>query len=594
MIVSLAERRFFPAGLALAAAISLAFGTIGDADAQQGQPSPQRLQPQRLQPAPAAPPAEARPATGTGVQIDALQAIDADAAGTLTEAQGGFGPNMWRGTPRSLVDALLPRLPVNTPSNAVRDLMRRLVLSSATPPEGAGEPGSLVALRSQLLAQMGDIVGVNSLLNATPSRHANERLLRIETDMRFLANDHARACAIAQAQMQERPATYWQKAFVFCQALAGEHDKASLGLGLLKEQGEKDPVFFMLANALATGTTPSLSNLADPTPLHLAAARVAKAQLPPDVLTSGRPGILRTVATSPNAAIEVRLKAAELAEATGALPIDALRQLYSGVIFSERDMSNALAKADSQGGPMTRALLFRAALLQTVPTAQAEAVSKAFALARAEGRYESTVRVFLPIVKRMPVSAELMWFAPEAVRSLVVVGDAEAARTWLHLLRAGAVFNQEAGQALTRLMPIARLGGFSDEAAWNPKLLIDWWAEVKGQPAARRRGALLLSLFEALEEPVPESAWDSLVEGEGAERASTSMPDPALWFRLAQAVKARRVGEAVALSLIVLGEDGIARGDPVVLKTVIDGLRELGLKNEARALALEAALASGL
>jgi hypothetical protein len=36
------------------------------------------------------------------------------------------------------------------------------------------------------------------------------------------------------------------------------------------------------------------------------------------------------------------------------------------------------------------------------------------------------------------------------------------------------------------------------------------------------------------------------------------------------------------------------RGDPVVLKTVIGGLRELGLKNEARALALEAALASGL
>jgi hypothetical protein len=599
--------RAWPARAAIA---SLLLAGAADVAAQQTQTAPQVLQPQRLQPArppmaapppariveppprPASPPAAVQVPGGPMVQVDPLRAIDPDTVGTLTEGQGGFGPDMWRGTQRSLVDALLPRLPVNAPSSAVRDLMRRLLLSSAAAPQGGVEPGGLVALRAQVLAAMGDIVGVNGLLNATPDRAANERLLRIEADMRLLANDNARACAIAQAQVHERPATYWQKAFVFCQGLAGEHDKAALGLGLLKELGEKDPVFFALAGALATGAAPALASLADPTPLHLAAARVAKAQLPADVLASGRPGILRTVATSPNAPIEVRLKAAELAEAAGALPIDALRQLYSGVQFSEKDLANALSKAESQGGPMTRALLFRAALLQTVPTAQAEAVEKALALARGEGRYDSAARVFLPIVKRMPVSAELMWFAPEAARALVGAGEAEAARPWLQLLRAGAVFNQDAGRALTRLLPLAKLGGFAGDDAWTPQALLDWWTEVKGQQQARRRAALLFSLFEALDVPVPGQAWDALVEG--AERASVPMPDPVLWFRLAQAVKAGRVGETVLLALVVLGEDGVVRGDPQVLRAVVGDLRAVGLKAEARALAVEAALAAGL
>ena len=55
-----------------------------------------------------------------------------------------------------------------------------------------------------------------------------------------------------------------------------------------------------------------------------------------------------------------------------------------------------------------------------------------------------------------------------------------------------------------------------------------------------------------------------------------------------------RVGETILLSLLVLGEAGPAQANPTVLHKVIKSLRNVGLDREARALAVEAAVASGL
>jgi hypothetical protein len=112
------------------------------------------------------------------------------------------------------------------------------------------------------------------------------------------------------------------------------------------------------------------------------------------------------------------------------------------------------------------------------------------------------------------------------------------------------------------------------------------------------------------------------------------MPNPALWFRLLEATEAagrgeggsesetaqstdiatdiatdagegasdagasigagRRVAETVLLSLLALGEAGPAGADPLLLRQVLISLRTAGFEKEARAMAVEAALASGL
>jgi len=594
-------------------------------------------------PASAAATPSAKTPSGGGVQFGNLQSIDPDTAGTLTAEQGGFGADMWRGTPRALVERLLPQLPVNSSSVVMRDLMRRMLLSIARVPEGKSKGVSLVAIRVKLLAAMGDPVAVNTLLNATPGRSTNAELTRIETETRFLANDNARACALAGGQIRDQNDPFWQKVFFFCQAMAGEHDKAALGISIMRESGEKDEVFFSLIDSLSTGTPPVLTTLAFPSPLHLAMARVAKAKLPSDVISSNRPGVLRTIAISPNAPVELRLEAAERAESAGALPVDSLRQLYSSVSFSENDLANPLSRAEIEGGPMTRALLYHTSLIQTVPTAQAEVVARALDLGRQEGRYASVVRVFLPVLKRIPPSAELLWFAPEAVRGLLLAGEKISAEAWFALMRASALFNKETSETITRLMPIVRLMGSSEADEWNTSKLSSWWETVKERKTATEDAALLYSLFDALGEPVPEASWAKLVTAKN--RRTVNLPNPALWLRLLSATEAAgkaepdkktagsspriassdavdegivfsgqatesdpssssgssgaarersRVGETVLLTLLALGSDGPAGAEPLLLRQALFSLFAAGFEDEARAMAVEAALAAGL
>lgn len=615
---------------------------------QAQQPPPiqpiQLSPPQKLAPPPAATPTTAPAAAATvqpviatpkpavsGVQIDNLQTIAPDTAGTLTADQGGFGADMWKGTERAIVERLLPQLPVATSSAAMRDLMRRMLLSISRVPEGKSKGISLVAIRAKLLAAMGDLVAVNTLINVTPGRATNQELVKVETEARFMTNDNARACALAGGQVRDSNVPYWQKVFLFCQALAGEHDKAALGVSIMRETGEKDEVFFTLIDAIGSGTQVTLDTLANPTPLHLAMARVAKVKLPADVISSNRPGVLRIIAISPNAPLKLRLEAAERAEVAGALPVDSLRQLYTSVQFSEEDIANPLTRAETEGGPMMRALLYHTSLIQTVPTAQAEVVARALALGREEGRYASVVRVFMPVLKNTPPSAELLWFAPEAVRALLLNNETITAEAWFALIRASALFNKESSQALDRLMPIVRLMGSRQADDWTTEKISAWWNTAKGRKDAVADAALLYSLFDAIGEPVPDESWKVLVTGTG--RKAVSMPNPALWYRLLDATEASRLGgvktatqtaqssdvasdgglfggsngtkgqkrgkrkrvaETVLLALLALGEGGPAAADPLLLRQVLISLRSAGFEKEARTMAVEAALAAGL
>ncbi len=647
--LGLTPRRFILAGIA-SASLALA-ATVGQAQTSQSGPvrlaPPVQLQPTDKNAEMTAPPkAVMQPAklpevnSGPGIQVDTLKSISPDTAGILSAEEGGFGPDMWLGTSSRFIETMLVRMPINVASTTMRGLMRRLLLTPATMPPGHLGDGSHVVKRVGLLTEMGDVTAVGQLLDAIPGRESMDQLIRYEADIRFLANDNARACALAAAQINNFDNSYWQKAFIFCQALAGEQDKAALGVSLLREVGEQDEAFFTLVNRLSGGDTP-LQSLSDPAPLHLSMARAGKVQLPADVVTSNKPGILRSIATSPNAPVEIRLEAAERAEMAGALDVDTLRQLYTSVSFSEEDLANPLSRAEAESGALSRALLYRTVLIQTVPTAQAEVIARALALAREGGRYPSTVRVFMPVLSKMPPSTELAWFAPEVIRAILIGGDVEMAQPWFALLRAKALFDKDAVAALDTLLPIARLAGAGMATPADGHPLQKWWAMNKDAENGPEKAALLFSLFEAMGEPVATDSWEALLDG--PQRSTVAMPSPALWNRLISAIEAaatvapeemtdvvetapetpaesmpntakviettalgaalapepqsrprHRFGEALLLCLIAIGDGGPGQATPLVLSQVIGGLRGIGLETEARALALEAAVAAGL
>ena len=530
--------------------------------------------------------------TGGRVQAETLDDVNPDVAGVLSEDAGGFGTGMWLGTDRQIIENLLAQLPVTSASPAMRGVMRRLLLTGAEVPEG-GVPGQLISLRAGQLSAMGEFAGVNALLGVVPGYAGNPDLLRVEVDARLLTGDVARACQVAHANIEAQDSVYWQKAFIFCQAVEGLGEQAQLGMSLLQELGVEDEVFFRLVTAITNQEkAPVIDSLADPTPLHLALARVAKAKLPADVISSNRPGVLRAIAISPNAAPELRLEAAERAETSGALPVDALRQLYASISFTEHDLKNPLSEAAKRSGPMSRALLYRATLSQTVPAAQAEALTQALALARQGGRYASTARAFLPQLTRVSPSNDLAWFAPEAIRVFLTTGRFDGAGEWFAVLRSAAEHDAKLTVDLEALMPVAKLSGFEGAADWTMEQLPAWWQTVKSTEDARDKAAIVAIAFNALGEFVPDQIWAELAQGPS--HHALLAPHPSLWFLLDGASMRARVGETVLLSLVILGDGGPARADPVILHRVLKALANIGLHEEARAMALEAVVAAGL
>ncbi len=103
---------------------------------------------------------------------------------------------------------------------------------------------------------------------------------------------------------------------------------------------------------------------------------------------------------------------------------------------------------------------------------------------------------------------------------------------------------------------------------------------------------MLKTVLDAAERTSGSTAWSAYVGANAPNFGAT--PDPILWQALSTAARDGRVGEAVLLSLIALGSGGTSTSHPLTISAVIDALRAIGLESEARAIALEAAVAAGV
>lgn len=549
-------------------------------------------------PAPAAGgPPNAAPAAPEGIEVNRLAGIDADALGTLDPSQSGLGADMWRGIPRGVVVRLVPAIPAALPSPTLRDLARRLLLSSAVAPEGPkGEGPSLVSLRAQKLAEMGDAADLRALSDVIPRSLDDEALAWTSVEARLLDNDTAGACAQIDQHIRQYHGAFWQKARIFCQALDHETQQVEMGVSLLHDQGDNDPAFDSLVEALIGAKGRKVESLAAATPLLLAMMRAAAAPLPSDVLRSPSPAVLRAVATSPNASSELRLAAAERAASLGALPPEALIEVYDQAPVSDAELKDALGKAQAEYGPRARVLLYRAAKVADQPPARAAALAAALSLARSAGLYGLAVAANLPLIDSLTPSPELASFALEAGRALYYAGRADAAQNWLALAEQRASAGAVAADAAIGLWPLARLAAPSP-ASWDDDRFLAWRAAQRAHGEADAqladvRAVRLLGLFSAAGEAVPASAWQALYIAGGGEPAA--MPSQALWHGLAAAAAAGRRGETVLLALVAIGAGAPVGANPIALDQVVESLRRVGLEREARQLAVEAAVAAGL
>jgi tetratricopeptide (TPR) repeat protein len=520
--------------------------------------------------------------------------------GVLEDAQGGLGVDMWRGTRRAHVERLLARLPAAPSSLVLRDLQRRLLLSVAGAPEGDGAAGSaaegqLVALRVDRLAAMGEERGLTALLDAVPTRLANEPIARARVDAAWLAGDMAGACANVQRAASGHGGAYWQKAEVFCQAAAGERAPAETGLRLLQEQRLiDDPAFGLLIEAINGNSRVRVDKVARLDAMLLAMLGVAKRAVPGDAARAAAPGVQAALAHGAAGDTSFKLAIAERAFAAGALARETLAEIYKTANLPTDAIANTLQRAEAGDPALSQALIHRALAIQTSSAERIRLIEKAAQIARKRGGYLAAARALAPAVGELRPGPELAGFAHEAARIFYAAGQINGAHAWYELARAQDGRTPEAAQATLALWPLARLAEGDIAGPWEDGRLTAWFdAELKrdGKKAVER-ATTLYSLLDAVGEPVTGEAWRELLHG--VERASAAMPSPALWRVFGDAAESRRVGETVLLAALSLGDLPLDQASPMLLHGLITNLRLVGLDAEARALALEAALAAGL
>ena len=531
------------------------------------------------------------------VLVSPLQALDPSSVGLIGADDGGFGPGLWAGSERAQIETLLARIPVGTVSRAMQRLTRRLLVSAAPVPAGEPTVPSLLGLRVERLAAGGDIEAAGQLAALAPPQLVDPLLARIEADGLLLTGDNSGACARVESQVASgNNEPYWIKRLSFCRALNGELAAARLAADLLRELGETaDDAFFTLVAALGGDPSSTVVSLVDPTALHLAMLRAAGQNVPADSVPGASPAILRAIATAPNTELEVRLQAAEAAEAVGALKPSALAQIYASVIFSPEDTASAIAIATENPGPRSNALLFQVTQIQTVPTAKGEALRAAWQVARKKGDFETSARVNLATVRSFTVAPDLAWFAGDAGLALLAADDVEAAREWFNMARDTASEREpDAAKAVLDLLPLMQIAEQRDPLPWLPAIVRPWWQGQQDLPETVRleKVSLIYTVFEAFGFQVPADDWFELVDGPLSTGAN--IPAPAAWRGMREAAAAGRVGETVLYALLILGEGGPAVLNPLALEGVIGALRLVGLESDARAIAVEAVLARTL
>ncbi len=520
------------------------------------------------------------------IQIDRLSTITDANVGLLTEGSGGFARDMWSGSERAVLEALLPKLPIATPSHAVNDLSRRLILTTAVIPSGTTSGASLLEMRLQRLLDGGRYDDVIGLAGQIPAVNDSPRIAAIKAQAHLLIGQVTEACSLAQSVKDATENTIWLKIRTFCFAAAGENAAADLTAGLLRDQGLQDDAFNALVARITTGAEIDLLTDYQVQPIHVVMHGHLGLSPGDKALETMPPGLFAAIAADERFDGTLRLNSALKAERIGVLSVETLATLFDAVAFSEDVLAKPLSNADNQDDARAQALLYRALKVSTVPSASAELMRKAFTLAQAQGTYESIARLYWPVVRGLAASSAYASVSLDMARVAVINGDQTSAFSWFDLARqSGQVLTSE----LTDMRVLLAAAASSEQLAWRAAEPYEWLGMGMSAEALNRRIHEILVL-EGLGYPIARNTSVRMLKGDS--HSMSQSVSPVLLARLKSALVGRREGEAILLSLVALGEGGPASLSSGTLVEVFGALAQLGLHAEGRRILFDA-LAAG-
>ena len=520
-----------------------------------------------------------------GIQVGTLSTISDVTVGLLTPENGGFAQTIWNRSDRRAIESLIGQLPVASPSPFINDLTRRVLLTTASVPEGRTRGTPFVELRLERLFSAGHAADVMSMIEKLPALARTLNVVSLQTDAMLLSGQAPEACALASQIEDGKDLPYFLKLRALCFILNDEAAAADLTAGLFRDQGGADALFLDLIANATSGVVFELAGRAPVEPIHIVLLDRLGEPLSSEILSGALPGILAYVAGSENFDIATRLIAAEQAEALNILPSANLAALYDLATFTQEQLASPLSSTADLSPAMGNALLYKAIRTSTAPSASAEILATAMFQAKMQGRYPTAARLYWPIMRGLEPSSAFLGIAEDMTRMALLAGAVERALDWSDLLRQDPNRFPSAEADLKILLAAATQ---SERLSWNPAEVEQWISASRQDPSAMSRKVRELTLLDLLGFNLGSGSWIALLDAPA--QTQQYVGSAAILQRLPKALSDNRYGEALILALAVIGDQNVARINAATLAEVYRAFNSLGLQDEAQQLIFDAIL----
>ncbi len=542
--------------------------------------------------------------------------IDPWGMGYLEPEEKALPSNMWKASNADDLVVLMRKVRTRSLTPAERALLRRAVLSPALKPNGQ-KADDVMAERARIMFELGEAKAAADLMTRLSKAPPGLDPEQVSADLQLALGNEASACRPVQYGGLKEGA-YWARLRAACAALQNNIAGAELAVELAANQGVNDPWLFSAVFA-GLGETGEPPNARFDSGISLALSTKANLKAPVNaVAVSGRPDLAAAMAGRASLPPELRVQGANVAAQAGLISPADHRSIYQ-LLVSQPDFS-----------PLTSngAALQRATNPEATIASQARAYSDALeSSSGSAARFTATARLLHNDISRLRKGPETAEYAPLFARASIAAGDTQSAVRWTAASRYEVVKEPEPGfenftTAVQNGAVIDQGGAYAaqntgmEQIAKEPETVL---IEADPFDVAVADAMIVLAraentpsfatavgrrLVESAETNVQKSRvariftlWTGLGITPPAEaralmfRANETEPEA---IPSAQVFAVKAAANADAAGEVILSLLGYTKGDPSSIRAsdmivFLDALNTIGAREEARALALEAA-----
>ena len=363
-------------------------------------------------------------ASGATAQVESDSMDDLGAWGQryLSSNETEFPTTLWRNSNDEYLLFLLQSVEAGALGPAERGLLRRIILSPATPPRGE-RAEDLLAERARLMLELGEARAAAALVpqleQAAPGLDAET----LAVDLDLAGGQEASACGTLNGEAKD--GEYWLKLRAVCAVLRDNFSGAQLAIEVASAQGVDDP-WLVEAIFAAAGDTPNPPGAKFDSGLNIALSAKAILDVNRVTIAEDRPDLAAAAARRPGVPSALRARFAEIASGRELIAPEDRRDVLLSLFEDESYVPGSAIEQTIEAliDPLTSDLV-RAEKLSVVLADSALG---------SLNQYRSTARLFLPDIEALPRTFETAAHALEFARAAMVAGDRALAMDWLSAL----------------------------------------------------------------------------------------------------------------------------------------------------------------